>query len=271
MTARHAVTTLALVCAAACGGGDDTDVGAAARIPAAVDLIGSYDVAPREGEPPAGIGTVMVQDEVFVDLTAPPVTLHGRLAHDGTLPLSGMTATGDAVLPVDGTARASEADRTVRISGTLNDGSSFVMVRRLDDDQSRASARYRLHLVPSPQPVHGDGTIDVDVRIEPNGIATAETDGAERAAAGNQIAAVSNPAVRVAPSGRFLLDLQYDFVAGSGCFFGAHCRVRVTGTLPASTDEPATRGSYVYALAPTFSQLSAGDAEIARLGALPAR
>ena len=270
MTARQVLATLALLSAAACGGGGDTDV-ATARVPKAGELAGSYDVAADDGEPPAGIGTVTVLDVVVVELTLPPVILRGTLQGDGSLPLTGTTATGDALRLVDGTAHADSVRGTIRIAGTLNDGSTFVLTRALDDDQSRATGRYRLHLLPSPQPFHGDSTIDVEVRVEPNGIATADTDGAERAAAGNQIAAVSNPVVRVAPSGRFLLDLQYDFVAGSGCFFGQHCRLRVVGTLPGGADEGVTRGSYSYAFGETFGEISNGDVDVTRLDAAPSR
>ena len=110
----------------------------------------------------------------------------------------------------------------------------------------------------------GDGTIDVTLRVQPNGLVTAVTAGA-----GNPIAAVSNPRVRVAPGGRFTLDVQYDFVAGGGCSFGQRCRLRVAGTSPANAVHETTPGGYSYALAPTFIAISTGDVEVTRLGALP--
>jgi hypothetical protein len=278
MSVRHFGPAVALLCAAACGGGGDTDVGASARVPAATELVGSYDIGTTPPGASAGVATVFVHDrvhedvldELFLNLNAPAVSLHGALHADGTLPLEGMTTGSDAVLRIHGEARAEQRDATLRIAGTLNTGMTFVMERPLDADQSRASGRYRLRLSPSPQPDHGDGTIELELRVQPNGVATADGNGAERDAAGTPIGTVSNLSAVVAPSGRFTLTMQYDFVPGGACLFGQHCRLDVGGVLPrAADDDLVTDGGYSYAVEPTLFGISGGDVEITRLGALP--
>lgn len=278
MTRRRSLAVLVLVCAAACGGGDDSDGGGFAHVPQAADLVGSYDLTITRGETPTpGVATVgFANDELRLRLsdgdilTHDTFAFHGALQRDGAIALTGRLENGDFIVDLHGDAHAEQRAGILRIAGSFERG-DFVMERPFGADQRDQSGRYRLRFLPSPQHVHGNSTVELDLHVDLTGHTEVDTDGAERDDDGNEIAAWSNTSVDVAPSGRLRVATQYDFVAGGGCFFGAHCHVTAMGVLPLGAAEETGPGHYLYALGlvPNFSTINMGDVEITRVATVP--
>lgn len=144
MRPRAGVVALTLL-AAACGDGGGS--AGSVHVPAATELVGSYDLTTtRDDHAAAGVARVGVTDdgELGLALSDPPVALHGRLQHDGTIAVTGETTNSDAISVIQGTASVQDVDGILRIGGTLDDGSAFTLERASDADQSGASGRYRL-------------------------------------------------------------------------------------------------------------------------------
>jgi hypothetical protein len=236
-------------------------------VPAAVVLVGSYDVSiTRNSATVASVGAVYVHDDqTTVVLTDPPMSLDGSLNRDGTIALEGLTTFSDAISFVNGTARAELSSGTLRITGTLDERDTFVMVRNVGVDQRGQSGRYRIRFRPSPQTPAVDGTVDVTLVIDSAGQSDFHAD-PERDADGTPIATFGLPRFLIAPSGRFHIAAQY-FPIVARCVFDP-CQIEVTGELPATASDVPGNGEYRH-LNGLFMFQSGGDVEVTRLGALP--
>jgi hypothetical protein len=271
IAAHPPVLALALLAAASCGDDGDRDVGGFAHVPQPIELVGSYDLTTtRGGETMPGVAVVERRQgrDLELWLSAAPVVEHPTLVLHGTFRRDGSLAlTSDAIPDVHAAAHGELRAGTLRIAGRLEeDELDFVMERPYGGDPRDQSGLYRLRFRPSPQEFHGDSTVDVDLQVDAAGRTRVDTDGAEHRGDGAQISSWSNTIAMIAPSGRVQLQAQYDFVAGGGCFFGAHCRITIVGAVPSGEATEATGGRYAWEIALTNpSPIRSGDVDVVRL------
>jgi hypothetical protein len=252
VTALRTAVTLTLLVAAACGGGGGGDGGA--DVPQAAELVGSYDLTTtRDRRAAAGVARVAVGADTSLELSDPPVALHGTPRDDGTMAVTGFTTHSDDVATLSGTASVERHDGVLRIAGSLDDGSAFVADRPAGFDQSPTSGTYRFHFIGRVGNPDAEGTVDVELRVDADGRTSLRTGGAPWLTAD----------MILAPSRRFRL--RYDSVFT--CAFG-RCRVDAVGVLPSAAGDPATAGTYSY-LFYFLPVMTSGDVEFTRLAARP--
>jgi hypothetical protein len=239
-----------LVVLAACGGHDASDE----RAPSAAEIVGTYDLTATFHDTRSierGVGTLRVDDEIDASLTVPPVALHGTLAADGTVTLTGITTNSDAVQPVEGRGTIAVVDGISRfvadITGSGMDNVSIVMERPVGADARTAAGSYQIELTPSPSGCDCTSRIDFAAAFDTGGYASIA--GSSEAADDDARVLATLPfgSLVLAPSGLFHLSASYEPVAGSraglGCG-GGSCQLEIDGELPAAAGDVPGTGSF---------------------------
>ncbi len=218
------------------------------RVPAAAELVGTYDLTTTVSggsQPVLGIGSVGVQDEeLVVGLTAPPVSLRGTLAPDGTYAFEGHTTHSDAVTLVEGTARVEARGDVLRIDGTIEGvlgAQTFRMERPIGTSLASATGRYRVTFVTSPGGCGCETHADLDLTIADTGSGSGGT-AEEIDAGGTVVGSLVDISVRISPGRRFDVTTSYGSSHSQHCTGSAPvftCTLSLGGSL-AAADEAAS-------------------------------
>jgi hypothetical protein len=241
MSARAVVTTLLVLTACGTGGGGQA-VGHDTRVPAAAEIVGTYDVTKPEG----GVGVIALGDELSVGLTHPAVELHGTLhPSDGVLELSGHTTSSDFLMPVTASGKIEVRDGVYRFMATLAgptvDGIEVVMERPVGSDLSIAAGGYRFEFADGPSGCQCPSTIVFSAPIDASGSASLMEAADDVDAEGHVLASLPFAFLDLTPSGRFSFDAGYTLSDGF-CLRG-QCgpfQLSVDGILPSGSAAVAT-------------------------------
>lgn len=256
--------TLAVL--AACGHGPESS-----RIPQAVDLSGTYDLAvvnPERGRPADGVAWVSGDDDgaVYVHLTYPAVAMQGTLKIDGRITFEGRTVGGDVLggASAIGKVRTRDGIHRITLVVTAPAATTLVLQRPLDADLRRSGGRFRLVLDGAGRTGRDcTTTVDFTVPADAGGspaIGTSPLIGTDAAS----IATFRFAAFDVAPSGRFHFEAEY--VAEGGCDSaagnGPAAQLRMDGAWPLDSPTAAARYQLVNGLR---MEVSGGNVTITRL------
>lgn len=278
MTARRRdaliLATMLLGCWT-CGGGGGGDGGSPAHVPAATELIGSYDVTTQAAGGSASsesVGAIDAGDsEVRLTLVEHgQLNVHGVLDNDGTVDLEGFGFASDVGFEVHGSARVEERAGMFRVTGTLQGMGTFdfTMERPHAADLQAFRGRYRLRFPTSPSTCQCATTVEVFLDVAADGTAT-KSAGTEHDAAGTAVAAFQASPCLVSPQGRIFCTTPYETPPGDGCApvvsgFGP-CALTLTGKLSPPDNGSPSAAQFVLAEPMLNVPIGGGDLTIVRL------